>query len=83
MKMKIQTKNLDVGNEEKKRRKEKLNENENSNKNEIDQLLYKECVLPLTDMILSNLADIFNVNRDTDSMIDPQLCLFIRTVLGL
>ena len=81
MKMKIQTKNLDVGNEEKRRRKEK--ENENSNKNEIDHLLYKECVLPLTDMILSNLADIFNVNRDTDSMIDPQLCLFIRTVLGL
>ena len=82
MKMKIQTKNLDVENEEK-RRKEKEKENENSSKNEKDHLPYKECVLPLTDMILSNLADIFNVNRDTDSMIDPQLCLFIRTVLGL
>ena len=77
MKMKIGTKSQDARNEIKKIKKE------NEDEDEKDRFPFKECVLPMTDMILSNLADIFNVHRDVDSMIDPQLCFFVRTVLGL
>ena len=60
------------------------NNQEKNSKNcsEIELFLFNDCVLPLTDLTLKNLADIFSVNKDTDSLIDGHVSLFVRTILG-
>ena len=56
--------------------------NGNKNGNSALQLPYKEFLLPLTDFFLTNLADVFSLERDTDSLIDNDLCGFVRCLLG-
>ena len=61
----------------------KTNINGNGNNgNESTVTQYKECLFPLTDLLLTNLADIFSIDIDTDNVIDNELCSFIRAVLG-
>jgi hypothetical protein len=40
------------------------------------------CTLPFTDTLIANLADLFSCNKDIDTLLDNNLCIFLRTILG-
>jgi hypothetical protein len=41
-----------------------------------------ECHIPITDMVLARLSEIFSCNRDTDNAVESSVCAFLRTALG-
>lgn len=40
------------------------------------------CSIPFSDAFIGNFADLFSCNRDIDTLVDNNLCIFLRTILG-
>lgn len=41
-----------------------------------------DCNFPITDLFLSNFANVLSVDNATENLIDQQISLFIRSALG-
>jgi hypothetical protein len=40
------------------------------------------CSLPFSDAFITNFADVFSCDKDIDTLLDNNLCIFLRTILG-